>query len=174
MNHYPTVAAITAIFTLPLGLPGCQPACTAPSQLALIIDGQRDVVRCPVQLFTQTLEEVEPFRQCVHSAVAAQRPFVAPIRVGRPDRDSAITSRFLVGRVNRGEFEIFLFHDVNSNLPESRVIGTRCEGFSQVRCFSDLNGVSCDPVCSARVNDPPSPPYAAGPVVNGLWCGPAF
>jgi hypothetical protein len=167
-------AAIMASVMLAIGLAGCQPACTASAQLALILEGQRDVNRCPDQRFDQTIEQQEPFRQCVQNAVAAGRAFAAAVRVGRPERDSATPSRFLIGRTNRGEFEVFLFYDVNSNSPGARVIGSRCDGFSSIRCDLDLNGVSCEPVCRALVNEPPRPPYAAHPALDSVWCGPPF
>jgi len=152
---------------------GCKPVCSASGHVDMIMAGQRDVVRCPDQTFRDTPAQIEAVQRCLREAVAARRPFVAPIRVGVPGRGEGL--QFLVGRVQSGELEIFDLAEVNPGQAGARVVGLRCDGFSGLGCASFGDGTTCRANCAAYVSEAPSPPFPAAPNNPGeVWCGPAF
>jgi hypothetical protein len=150
----------------------CQPACTAPNAVALLMAGQGDVVRCPDQRFADSAEAVAAVRRCMLDATTARRPFISQISVGAPFRGSS--TRYLLGRVNSGEFEVVDVLDLDVPSANSRVLGARCDGFSDFVCMPRSSGIACDPVCTARIVEAPTPPYDRAATSGEVWCGPAY
>lgn len=152
---------------------GCKPVCSASGHVEMIMAGQRDIIRCPPQTYRDTPAQIEAVQRCLRDAVAARRPFVAPIRVGVPGRGEG--EQFLIGRMQDRELDIFELAEINPGSSGARVTGFRCDGFSGISCVPFAEGTNCSTTCSAIVNEAPSPPFPAPPnSPAGVWCGPSW
>jgi hypothetical protein len=148
----------------------CDPPCTAPAHAQLLFEGNTDTTMCGRHQFTDDEATTTRFIACVEAAARAGRPFVAPINIGA--FAYAPVDNVLVGRTNRGQYEVFVLVGVQPNTSVAKVSVLRCT--RELRLVARRNftsGLNIEHECGG-VGDTPNPPYAPGTgQFTGLVCG---